>query len=593
MLRPQDTPTRERKSLAGLWSFRLDADGDGRRDGWPASPLQDAREMAVPASYNDIIPGAESRDHVGDAWYETTAFVPRGWAGQRVVLRFDSATHAAVVWVDGTEVMSHQGGYTPFEADITALVTPGRELRITAVVNNELTFDTLPPGVITESPRGRRQTYFHDFYNFAGLHRQVWLYATPTTHVDDVTVTTSIEGGTGVVDYAVVVVGEPPHDVRVTLRDADGHPVATASGSTGQLRVPDAHLWAPGDGYLYQAVIEVVDPDGGLVDSYTQSVGIRTVEVRGTQFLINGEPFYFQGFGKHEDTPVRGKGHDDAFLVHDFDLLDWIGANSFRTSHYPYAEEVYDYADRHGIVVIDETPAVGQNMGIAGGIFGGEPLVTFSPQTIGDVAQAAHAEVIRELVARDKNHPCVVLWSIANEPESNTDASLAYFEPLFALAKELDHTRPVGFVNVMLSTYPTCKLAPLADVIMLNRYYGWYVDTNDLAAAEEHWRAELAGWAGEGKPIIITEYGADTIAGLHSHNPDPWSEEYQAAYLEMNHRVFDSVDAVVGEHVWNFADFRTSGAIFRVDGNKKGVFTHDRRPKAAAHLLRARWTARR
>ena len=77
MLRPQDSPTRERKSLAGLWSFRLDADGDGRRDGWPASPLQDAREMAVPASYNDIIPGAESRDHVGDAWYETTAFVPR------------------------------------------------------------------------------------------------------------------------------------------------------------------------------------------------------------------------------------------------------------------------------------------------------------------------------------------------------------------------------------------------------------------------------------------------------------------------------------------------------------------------------------
>jgi beta-glucuronidase len=131
----------------------------------------------------------------------------------------------------------------------------------------------------------------------------------------------------------------------------------------------------------------------------------------------------------------------------------------------------------------------------------------------------------------------------------------------------------------------------MSDVIMLNRYYGWYVDTNDLAAAEAHWRAEMTGWAQEGKPIIVTEYGADTLAGLHSHSPDPWSEEYQCAYLEMNHRVFDSVEAVVGEHVWNFADFRTSGAIFRVDGNKKGVFTYDRRPKAAAHLLRTRWTA--
>lgn len=593
MLRPQDTPTRERKSLDGLWSFRLDPSGAGRREGWPQAPLQDAREMAVPASYNDIIPGAESRDHVGDAWYETTAFVPRGWAGQRVMLRFDSATHAAVVWVDGTEVMSHRGGYTPFEADITALAAPGREIRITAVVNNELTFDTLPPGVITETPRGRRQTYFHDFFNFAGLHRHVWLYATPTTHIDEVSVTTAIDAGTGVVHYAVAVVGDPSCEVRVTLRDADGHTVAGASGATGDLRVPDPHLWAPGDGYLYSAVVDVVDADQRPVDSYTQTVGIRTVEVRGTQFLINGEPFYFQGFGRHEDTPVRGKGHDDAFLVHDFDLMEWVGANSFRTSHYPYAEEVYDYADRHGIVVIDETPAVGQNMGIAGGIFGGEPLVTFSPETIGNAAQAAHKAVIRELIARDRNHPCVVLWSIANEPESHTDASVEYFAPLFALARELDPTRPVSFVNVMMSPYPRCKLAPLADVIMLNRYYGWYVDTNDLPAAEEHWRAELAGWSGEGKPIIVTEYGADTIAGLHSNSPDPWSEEYQAAYLEMNHRVFDSFDAVVGEHVWNFADFRTSGAIFRVDGNKKGVFTHDRRPKAAAHLLRARWTARR
>ncbi len=588
MLRPQDTPTRERKPLGGLWAFRLDAAGDGRREQWFSASLTDAREMAVPASYNDIIPGTESRDHVGDAWYETTALVPRGWTGQRIVLRFDSATHAAVVWVDGVEVMAHSGGYTPFEADVTELVQPGGRVRITAVVNNELSFETIPPGIIDDTPQGRRQTYFHDFYNFAGLHRQVWLYATPTTYIDDITVVTGIDGADGLVDYAVSVAGEGAGAVRVRLLDAGGTEVATGTGASGQLGVPNAHLWAPGDGYLYTAVVELLDGDA-VVDSYEQTVGIRTVAVDGNRFLINGEPFYFTGFGKHEDTPVRGKGHDDAFLVHDFDLFDWIGANSFRTSHYPYAEEVYDYADRHGIVVIDETPAVGLNFGLMGGVFGGKTLPTFSADTLSGPAQQAHEQVIRELIARDKNHPSVVLWSIANEPESHTDEALDYFTPLFALARELDPSRPVGFVNVMLSPYGACKVSQLGDVLMLNRYYGWYVDTANLPAAEQHWRAELDGWANENKPIIITEYGADTISGFHSVNPDPWSEEYQIEYLDMNHRVFDDYPAVVGEHVWNFADFRTSTAIFRVDGNKKGVFTADRRPKAAAHKLRERW----
>jgi beta-glucuronidase len=106
------------------------------------------------------------------------------------------------------------------------------------------------------------------------------------------------------------------------------------------------------------------------------------VRIDGPRFLINEEPFYFRGFGKHEDAAVRGKAHDNAFMVHDFALLEWPGANSFRTSHYPYAEEVLEYADRHGIVVIDETPAVGINSGLAAGAFGAEPHTTFSEDTI-------------------------------------------------------------------------------------------------------------------------------------------------------------------------------------------------------------------
>ncbi len=591
MLRPQDTSTRERKNLNGIWRFRRDPDGRGRSDGWFAGPLTEARDMPVPASFNDIAADAEVRNYFGDVWYQRTVRVPRGWRGERIVLHFESATHRATVWVGDVEVMSHEGGYTPFEADVSALVTPGEEVLITVCVNNTLSFQSIPPGVIENTPGGPRQRYWHDFFNYAGLHRSVWLSATPAEHLSDVTVVTDLDGAAGIVGYTSRSEGIGDDvETRAVLRDASGKRVAAAVGAAGELRVTDVHRWAPGDGYLYDLELQLARGEE-VIDSYHQKVGVRTVRVDGTRFLINNEPFYFTGFGKHEDLPVIGKGHNDAFLVHDFELLDWIGANSFRTSHYPYSEEVLDYADAHGIVIIDETAAVGLNMGLGGGIFGGQGYTTFSPDTVNHVTQKVHAEAIRELIARDKNHPSVVLWSIANEPESETEAAENYFRPLFDVAREADPTRPVGFVNVMLAPHGTCRVSQFADVLMLNRYYGWYAFTGDLVGAEIAWEQELRGWASEGKPIVITEYGADTLPGLHSMTPEPWTEEYQEAYLEMNHRVFDRIDAVVGEQVWNFADFATTSGIMRVGGNKKGVFTRDRQPKAAAHSLRRRWLA--
>jgi len=589
MLRPQDTSTRERKNLNGLWQFALDLEGQGRTDRWFAGPLADAREMAVPASFNDIAADAAVRDYFGDVWYQRTVWVPRGWEGQRIVLHFESATHRATVWVNETEVVSHEGGYTPFEADITDYVTPGQEVRITALVNNTLHWQSIPPGVIEDTPAGKRQLYWHDFFNYAGIHRNVWLYATNPAHFTDVTLTTDLDGADGVISYATEVENADAFETKVILRNAEGQEVATGSGTSGTLTVPNVHKWAPGDGYLYDLELQLLDGDT-VVDSYRQSVGVRTVKVDGIKFLINGEPVYFTGFGKHEDVPVIGKGHNDAYLLHDFELLKWIGANSFRTSHYPYAEDVIDYADRQGIVLIDETAAVGLNMGLGGGIFGGQGYVTFSPATANDATREVHAQAIRELIARDKNHPSVVLWSIANEPESDTEGAENYFRPLFDVAREADPSRPVGFVNVMLAPHGKCRVSQFGDVLMLNRYYGWYVNTGDLEGAELAWEEELTAWAGEGKPIIITEYGADTYPGLHSIAAgSPWSEEYQIEYLEMNHRVFDRIDAVVGEQMWNFADFATTSGIMRVGGNKKGAFTRDRQPKAAAHYLRSRW----
>src|SRR5262249_42884978 len=151
-----------------------------------------------------------------------------------------------------------------------------------------------------------------------------------------------------------------------------------------------------------------------------------------------------------------------------------------------YAEEVMEFADRHGIVVIDETAAVGLNLAVQGGLTGIPPEPTFSPDTFGDATREAHAQHLRELIGRDKNHPSVVMWCIANEPSSNEEAAREYFDPLVELARKLDPTRPLCYSAVMFAHAGNDKIADLFDVIGINRYYGWYIATGDLATAESY-----------------------------------------------------------------------------------------------------------
>ena len=241
MLKPISTSTRELIRLDGLWRFALD--DVATPEPW-AGDLETALEAPVPASYNDVFADQAIRDHVGWVWYQRTVRVPRGWAGERVVLRVDAATHEGVVYVDGTKVAEHVGGYTPFEADVTDLVRVGEAVRITIGVNNELTNETIPPGMISTTAAGRRkQSYRHDFYNYAGLARSVILYSVPATRVTDVTVTTNLDGSTGVVDYRVEASGGA--EVRVVLSDAARREVATADGASGRITVDDANRGAP------------------------------------------------------------------------------------------------------------------------------------------------------------------------------------------------------------------------------------------------------------------------------------------------------------------------------------------------------------
>jgi beta-glucuronidase len=376
MLKPQQTKFREVISLDGLWNFEVVNETSDNEVLW-TKPLSPRRQVPVPASYNDIFLDTTIREHVGWVKYQRRVRVPSSWAGKRYFLRCDAATHSGKVYIDEKLSAEHEGGYTPFDVELTDLVNAGEESQVTVAVSNELTFETIPPGRIEVLEDGRKkQTYLHDFFNYSGLARSVWLYALPTNYIADATITTDIDWdrNMGSIKFRIEACSDSTDSstvANVIVKDETGHKVADAEGFDGSIDIANPQLWQPGAAYLYDVMIELrLSSDNSLIDTYHISTGIRTIEVRGAQFLLNNKPFYFTGFGKHEDTPIRGKGHDAAYMVHDFELMDWLGANSFRTSHYPYAEEVLDYADRQGIVVIDETAAVGLNLGVASGLFG-------------------------------------------------------------------------------------------------------------------------------------------------------------------------------------------------------------------------------
>ena len=587
MLYPVMTKSRMLFDLSGIWAFRMeDEEGQGEREGWAGKPLPQPMTMAVPASYNDMKACAKLRDYHGVVYYQTTVRLARTMLEERLVLRCGAVTHHAKVYLNGSLVMAHRGGFLPFEAEVSGFAKEGDNL-LTIAVDNRIDHSTLPVGEQKVTPAGEKvnATNF-DFFNYAGINRPVKLYTTPQDFIADLTVTADVdfESGSAVLHYAITALGEG--EGRIAVYDEAGSLVGQGEGKTGDVTIEKVRLWQPMDAYLYE-----VRAYFGM-DEYILPYGIRTVRVDGTRFLINERPFYFKGYGKHEDTYPNGRGFNEAMNVKDLALLKWQGANSFRTSHYPYSEEMMRLCDREGIVVIDECPAVGLNLRMGGGFFGATPGATFDPET-GIKTGEHHQDVLRELAARDKNFACVVMWSIANEPDSNGEGAWEYFAPLFALMRELDpQHRPCTLVNCQMLTDAEMEVSlKLADVICLNRYYGWYYCSGDLESAEKELRAELEKWAAYDKPIVFTEFGADTVAGLHDATPVMFTEEFQVDYYEMNTRVFDDFPAVQGEQVWNFADFATSQGVVRVQGNKKGLFTRDRKPKMAAHFMRRRWLA--
>ena len=604
MLYPILTDSRLLSDLSGIWSFKLD-NGSGFEEKWYEKPLEDALTMPVPASYNDLKEGISFRDHYGWVFYQRMISVPAYVrASQRVLLRMDAVTHHAKVYLNGEEICEHRGGFLPFEVEVGSLMKDGDNL-LTIAVDNVIDYTTLPVGGETammggtsvagknyKSKKKENHPNF-DFFNYCGITRPVRIYTTPKTYIADVTVTADVpdplaEKVSAVLHVVTDVEGPEAAEApcKVEIFDKTGAKVGEGAGKTCDIALENVTLWQPMKSYLYTVKITAGE------DVYELPYGIRTVKVDGIKFLINGRPFYFKGYGKHEDTFPAGRGMNMPMYVKDLSIMRWQGANSFRTSHYPYSEEMMRLADEEGFVVIDETTAVGINFDFGGGAnFNGQKVKTFDKEH-GIKTFEHHKDVIRDLIARDKNHACVVIWSIANEPDSYSEGAYEYFAPLFALARELDpQKRPCTLISVQMAGGPdTDYSAKLSDIICLNRYYGWYFGGPDLEGPEEALRAELKDWERLGKPLMFTEYGADTVMGFHDTTPVMYTEEYQLDYYKMNNRVFDEFDFVVGEQAWNFADFMTSQGMLRVQGNKKGLFTRDRKPKLAAHYFRERWT---
>lgn len=598
VLYPITNSTRMKISLDGMWKFSFDKDKRGEKDNWIAG-LKNFENIPVPGSFADLFSDNKKRNYCGDFWYETEFTLPKISNEDRLVLRFGSVTHRCEVFLNQEKIGEHEGGFLPFALDITDKVKEKNKLVLR--VNNELNEETLPCGIVKKNTDGSltAKPYF-DFFNYSGIQRSVNLLVLPKLSITDYSLSYKLENHEAIVNCLVEISDEcESAKVEMHFYDENGLEAAVSTLEResekiyrSEIRITNPILWNVLDPHLYNMEIKLINASN-TVDSYEDRVGIRTVEIKDEKILINGNEVYLKGYGKHEDFNVLSRTFNYSVAKKDFTCMKWNNANCFRTSHYPYAEEWYRMADEEGFLIIDEVPAVGMMRSTHNFVDAGKEKYTyfFETPTVAKL-QENHLNQVKELIKRDKNHASVIAFSLFNEPETTSEYSYNYFKKIFDEARLLDpQKRPLTGALEKNSSPEKCKCYPLLDFICLNRYYGWYISGGELDEAEAKFRDELNRWKAldTKKPFIMTEFGVDTMPGYHSLNGLMWSEEYQKEYYEMNFRVLDDYDFIQGELVWNFADFQTSEGIFRVGGNKKGIFTREREPKSVAFVLKDRW----
>lgn len=587
MLNPQKNNYREKYDISGIWKLKVDQEKIGEKNNWETD-LIDPFDVAVPGSWNEQLEAEGLIHYTGTVWYSKEFFVPSTLKGNRIWIRIGSADYYSKLWINEKLIGDHLMGFLPIDFEITGNVKFGEQNKLKLLVNNELNSETIPQGITEEDydneGRMREETYpgaRFDFSPYGGIHRPVYIYTTPEEYIKDVNVNTSINESTGNVNLNVEIERSKSNKIIASISGNQEVLVNKASldGNNQEIyfEIKDCRFWSCKDPYLYELKIQLFD-DETCIDEYQLKLGVREINVVGNTLLLNNEPVFLKGFGKHEDFAVIGKGLNLALIVKDFSLMKWVNANSFRTSHYPYAEEWLEYADEHGFLVIDEAPAVSLDF-----------------RKVNENTLQNHKEFLTKLISRDKNHPSVIMWAPGNEPnivgaDSYYDGSGdKYWKEIYNHIKSLDPSRPI--------TIPNCQRGGVndpvfmnCDIISLNRYYGWYENPGKIEKAINRLEKEMDYIAGKyEKPIILTEFGADTMPGFHSISDQLFTEEYQSELLKRYCQLIESKDYTIGEHVWNFADFKTPQHFRRVVLNMKGVFTRSRDPKMAAFTLKKLW----
>lgn len=549
--------------LNGFWEFRRDPGGVGSEEGFYEG-FESEYLLAVPASWNEQVP--ELMNYMGIAWYARRFAVPKAFEGLRAWLVFEGVNYRAEVWLNGRYLGGHEGGFTSFRLE--APVEYDSENLLVVKVDNTLTPKSVPPG---RGLHGFEGPYF-DFFHYGGIHRPVRVEFTGPSWVEELAVTAHADGRLRAV---VRTGGEEPDRVYVKVLD-EGKVLYSGEAAREERGVyaieglvRGIKPWDIGRGRVYKLVVDVYTES--LADSVYEYIGFRDFEVRSGKLLLNGREVRLLGFGRHQDFPVFGRYLPEPVVVRDYAMMAKLNANSFRTSHYPYSSADLDYADRMGVLVILEAPLVGLRE------------EHFRDREYLEKCKRVLSEMIRE----HRNRPSVIMYSVANEPQSWLDEAVPFLKELANTVRSLDPTRPVTFTSHAHMAGRDDKALGVADVISLNFYHGWYTLHGDLEAAIRRVNEDLEEVHRRypNKPILITEFGAGAVAGLHSDPPEMWTEEYQAELISRYIDLFSSKGYVKGIHIWNLVDFKTPQSHWRVVLNRKGVLTRTRQPKLAARVV--------
>src|SRR5580658_8822766 len=548
----------------GLYDFHQNLRKDGFFMNAPFDPnghpqdynFANAGTLKVPGDWNTQRP--ELLYYEGPIWYEKD-FDHSGKPNTRTFLHIGAANYRTFVWVNTKKVCEHEGGFTPFDCDITSVLKDGKNFVVLSVDNTRIA-DGVP-------------TLQTDWWNYGGLHRDVSLIEVPTHFIDDYDLHLSRTDHSlieGYVHDEGAPAGTPVTVSIPELAATTEVPVDASSRAAVSLPVKSLSLWSPENPKLYKVEIS------SATDKTEDDIGFRTIETRGTQILLNGKPVFLRGISIHAEAPYRtGR----AYSQKDVDtLLGWakeLGCNYVRLAHYPHDERMTRTADKLGLLVWSEIPDY------------------WALQFDNPAVLAKSKQQVSEMVRRDRNKASIVLWSVANETP-NTEARTKYLTTMVDLAHQLDPTRLVtAALLVRTEKNPaggTTKIVddPLGqalDVIGTNEYIGWY-EQHAEGADTTTWDIRYQ------KPLIMSEWGGDAKAGNHAPagdtNPALWTEEYQAEIYVHQIPMLNKIPQLRGTSPWLLMDFRSARRVnpgLQDNFNRKGLISDQGVKKQAFFIL--------